>query len=283
MWPRKRKDAWSSTKCGKHVKPLQTFYYSNAPRPFTQTVQVTSYVRNLRKHTHQNLTDTYTASCSLTRRAVEIMRKSLPENAQGCEICLVIKHNDYKCWPFHFPVHLKNRPSCQGGFQGCGKQPQRPPVAIPSTLPRTKDSQIHFVFTNACQSPASTDTSRQACSHSRKRPDPESQLFSQIRGAGAGMRNNFQCEKQERNRSRLPTPTEDDNCVPAVSYYAHLHVFNEQPPEFSISVLALFLPCFNFVWLSVKGRHKNLGWSQPLYSATAGQLIRTEVLQQQKK
>lgn len=85
-------------------------------------------------------------------------------------------------------VHRSDRPGCQGGSQGCGKHPQRPSVAIPSTLPGIKDrldgSQIRFVFTNACQSPASTDASRQDCAQTQNQTSSPSRGTTAARKTG---------------------------------------------------------------------------------------------------
>lgn len=60
---------------------------------------------------------------------------------------------------------------------------------------------IRFVFTNACQSGASRDTACQDGSRARGRPGPEEPpRCSQITGAGAGTKNNFQCDKQPAER-----------------------------------------------------------------------------------
>lgn len=137
------------------------------------------------------------------------MRDSLPEDIQSCGIRLVISHSDCDSSPLPRPP-ARSLPAAREDFQAARSIRGRPPVAIPSTLPRNQrpDGRIANLFgvykCAAEKSRASGDTSRQDRSRFRGRPDPPRII---ILLSGHSSRNDVENRKKRKRTDFLEVVT----------------------------------------------------------------------------
>lgn len=130
----------------------------------------TKQVRRItHSHTHRNLSDTQTAAASQRQRSGD-NEESLPQVIQSWEICLVSSRQwgrESSPPAAMLPGRIWRPGEASAKASSCNSEHSR------GICERLNGSRIRVVFTNACQSGASTDASRQDRSQPRRRPGSE--------------------------------------------------------------------------------------------------------------